>query len=67
MSEFPWLVKAWNWSVMKWRNSFGTVVLVALAFMLGSAYQTKTITDDCKFSQVFRDGYQAYNCQARAR
>jgi hypothetical protein len=67
INEFPWIKKSWDWCRTKWRTSFGAILLVVLAFFFGMTYQMKVTTDDCKFSGVFRDGYQTYNCSARVR
>lgn len=59
--------KIWDWCALKWRTSFGSVVLAVLMFVIGMAVQEKLIVDDCKFMGSFRDGIQSYNCQVRAR
>ena len=59
--------KIWDWCALKWRTSFGCVVLAVLMFVIGMAVQEKLIVDDCKFMGSFRDGIQSYNCQVRAR
>ena len=50
-----------------WARSLGVVVIAVVSFFSGNAYQSKQITDDCKFMGSFRDGTQAYNCQQRVR
>ena len=67
MNEFPWIKKSWDWCRKTWRNSFGAILLAIGMFFFGMAYQIKVITDDCKFSGVFRDGHLAYNCSVRVR
>jgi hypothetical protein len=67
MNELINYKQIWKKAVDKWRNSFGSVLLVVVAFLLGMVYQNKLIVDDCKFSNVFRDGSISYNCQMRAR
>ena len=59
--------KVWDWCVMRWRTSFGCVVIALIAFWVGMALQEKIITEDCRFMGAFRDGAQAYNCQQRVR
>jgi hypothetical protein len=59
--------KVWDWCVVRWRTSFGCVVLALVTFWLGMALQEKLITEDCRFMGSFRDGAQAYNCQPRVR
>ena len=59
--------KVWDWCVMRWRTSFGCVVIALIAFWVGMALQEKIITEDCRFMGSFRDGAQAYNCQPRVR
>jgi hypothetical protein len=61
------LKKIWAWCVERWRTSFGCVVLAIVAFSLGIAWESKQITEDCRFMGSFRDGAQAYNCQPRVR
>ena len=67
MKDLIDLKKLWAWCVERWRTSFGCVVLVIVAFLLGTAWESKSITEDCRFMGVFRDGAQAYNCQPRVR
>lgn len=59
--------KIWAWCVERWKDSFGCVVLAIVAFLLGTAWESKQVTEDCRFMGSFRDGAQAYNCQARVR
>jgi len=67
MSELINYKQIWKRLCDKWRNSFASFVLVVIAFLIGMAYQNKLIVDDCKFSNVFRDGNISYNCQMRSR
>ena len=67
MKELIDFKKGWDWCSVKWRTSFGCVVLALLSFWGGMATKEKLITDDCKFMGAFRDGAQAYNCQQRVR
>lgn len=59
--------KVWDWCVSKWRTSFGCVVLAVIAFVLGMAWESKQITEDCRFMGSFRDGAQAYSCSQRVK
>ena len=59
--------KLWAWCVERWRTSFATVLIAIAAFFLGTAWESKSITEDCRFMGAFRDGAQAYNCQPRVR
>ena len=59
--------KIWKWLGDRWRTSFGCVVLTVLAFVLGMLWESKSITEDCRFMGAFRDGAQSYNCQLRVR
>lgn len=36
-------------------------------FIFGVVYEAKTITDDCKFMGIFRDGPVVYECRIRVR
>ena len=67
MKELIDIKRIWDWCSGKWKTSFGVVVFMVLAFWLGTAWESKQITDDCKFVGAFRDGPQAYNCNVRAR
>ena len=67
MKELIDLKSAWDWVAGKWAKSFGCVMLVLLAFWFGIAWESKQITDDCKFIGAFRDGPQAYNCNQRIK
>lgn len=67
MKELIDFKKIWDWMVARWRNSFGSILLAVLAFVVGMATQEKLIVDDCKFMGSFRDGIQTYNCTQRAR
>ena len=67
MKELIDFKKYWEWCVGKWRTSFGCIALAIASFVLGSLWQTKQTTEDCKFMGAFRDGAQAYNCQMRVR
>lgn len=67
MKELIDLKGIWDWCVAKWRTSFGTIVLAVIAFAFGVAYQSKTITEDCRFAKSFRDGAQVYDCTQRVR
>ncbi len=67
MKELIDFKKIWDWMVLRWRNSFGSIVLAVLAFVIGMELQEKLIVDDCKFMGSFRDGIQTYNCTPRAR
>lgn len=67
MKELIDLKRYWDWARSKWATSFGVVVLSAVSFGAGTAWEMKQITDDCKFMGAFRDGTQAFNCQQRVR
>ena len=67
MKDLIDLKAAWAWLNAKWRTSFGCIVLAVVAFVLGMVWESKQITDDCRFMGAFRDGAQAYNCQQRVR
>ena len=67
MKELIDLKKIWQWCASRWRDSFGSVVLALVAFVFGVLWESKQITEDCRFMGSFRDGAQAYNCQQRAR
>lgn len=67
MKELIDLKAFWLLIIEKWRTSFLTIVLSLVGFGVGTAYESKQITDDCKFMGAFRDGPQAYNCNPRAR
>ena len=67
MKELINLERIWDWCSEAWVTSFGTIVLMVLAFFVGVQYQEKQITDDCKFMGSFRDGTQTYNCNQRAK
>ena len=67
MKELVDLKSAWDWMASKWARSFGCVILILLAFWFGMAVKEREITEDCKFMGAFRDGPQAYNCNARVR
>ena len=67
MKELLDLKKFWDWMASKWAKSFGCVLLIAIAFVFGTVWESKQITDDCKFIGSFRDGPQAYTCQPRVR
>ena len=57
----------WDRIVNRWKQSLGWVIAVVLSFGLGSAWQVKQVTDDCKIIGSFRDSTQAYTCQVRVR
>ncbi len=57
----------WNQFVDVWRSNFGSIFLCVITFAFGTAWGTKTIVDDCKFSKNFRDGSTVYECQMRIR
>jgi hypothetical protein len=59
--------KIWEWLVNRWKTSFGCVILAIVSFILGMLWESKSITEDCRFMGAFRDGAQAYNCQPRVR
>jgi hypothetical protein len=59
--------KIWAWCVSRWRDSFGCVVLAVFAFVMGMAWESKQITEDCRFMGSFRDGAQAYSCSQRVK
>jgi len=59
--------KIWTWCVERWKTSFGCIVLILVAFALGVVWESKQITEDCRFMGSFRDGTQTYNCQPRVR
>ena len=67
MKDLIDLKKLWAWCAERWRTSFGCIVLALVAFALGIAWESKQITEDCRFMGSFRDGAQAYNCQPRVR
>lgn len=67
MKELIDLKRSWDWLVLKWRSSFGCILMAVLMFFLGMLVKEKLITEDCKFMGVFRDGAQAFNCQLRVR
>lgn len=67
MNELLNLKSAWDWMAGKWAKSFGCVVLALLSFLFGIAWESKQITEDCRFIGAFRDGPQAYNCSQRAK
>lgn len=67
MKELIDFKKIWDWLAGKWRNSFGSILLAVLAFVVGMELQEKLIVDDCKFMGSFRDGIQTYNCTQRPR
>ena len=67
MKELIDLKKFWDWCAGKWARSFGCLMLAFLAFWFGVAWESKQITDDCKFMGAFRDGPQAYSCQVRIK
>ena len=67
MKELIDFKKGWDWCVSKWRTSFGCIVLAVIAFVVGMVWESKQITEDCRFMGSFRDGAQAYSCQQRVR
>lgn len=67
MKDLIDLKKVWEWCASKWQTSFGCIVLAIVSFVLGMVWQSKQITEDCRFMGTFRDGAQAYNCQQRVR
>lgn len=67
MNEFPWMQKTWEWFCHTWRTSFGAILLAVAMFFFGMAYQSKEITEDCRFTKAFRDGSTVYDCQMRIR
>jgi len=67
MKELIDFKRVWDWLCDRWAESFGCVVLIMIAFFIGMVVQEKLITEDCRFMGSFRDGAQAYNCQARVR
>ena len=67
MKDLINLERIWDWCADAWVTSFGTIVLMVLAFFVGVQYQEKQITDDCKFMGSFRDGTQTFNCNQRAK
>lgn len=67
MNELIDVKKIWEQFVKKTRTAIGTLALMAISFFVGMSYQNKVIVEDCKFSNVFRDGSDSYNCVARAR
>lgn len=67
MKELIDFKKVWDWCAGKWGRSFGCIVLMLASFGLGMAWENKQITEDCRFIGAFRDGAQAYNCNARVR
>lgn len=67
MKELIDLRGIWDRIVNRWKQSLGWVIAVVLSFGLGSAWQLKQTTDDCKIIGSFRDSTQAYTCQVRVR
>ena len=67
MKDLIDLKKIWTWCVNRWKDSFGCVVLAVIAFLLGMAWESKQITEDCRFMGSFRDGAQAYSCSQRVK
>lgn len=67
MKELIDIKKFWDWCAAKWAQSFGCMVLAIFSFWFGTAWESKQITDDCKFVGAFRDGPQAYSCQVRIK
>jgi hypothetical protein len=67
MKDLLDLKKCWEWLVGRWKESFGWIVISVFAFVMGTQWQAKSITDDCKVMGSFRDNTQAYSCQVRVR
>jgi len=67
MKELIDFKSLWQRLTEKWKTSFGCILLVVLAFAAGMLWESKTITEDCRFMGAFRDGAQAYSCQPRVR
>ena len=65
MNELIDFKRIWDKAVELWRNHFPSILFCAICFVLGAAYGTKTIVDDCKFAKAFRDGSNVYNCELR--
>lgn len=67
MKELLDLEKIWQFLKVKWKDSFGWVVIAVIMFFFGIAWEQKQTTDDCKYIGSFRDGPQAYSCQVRIK
>jgi hypothetical protein len=67
MKELIDLKSLWARLADKWKTSFGCIILAVLSFVGGMLWESKSITEDCRFMGTFRDGAQAYNCQPRVR
>ncbi len=67
MKELIDFKSLWFRAIEKWRSSFGCIVLAVVAFAAGMMWESKNITEDCRFMGTFRDGAQAYSCSPRVR
>lgn len=67
MKELIDIKKIWSWCATRWKDSFGSIAIALVAFVLGMVVKEKFITEDCRFMGSFRDGAQVYNCQQRVR
>lgn len=67
MNELINIKAVWLKVVSWWKVNLLTVILCVVFYGIGGAVSTKMIVDDCRFMGSFRDGAQAYNCQARVR
>lgn len=67
MKELLDIKSIWQTLKAKWATSFGCVVLAIIAFAFGYFWAIKEVTEDCRFMGSFRDGTQAFSCQARVR
>lgn len=67
MNEIAIAKKIARWSAEKWKTTVGCIIALVVAFLLGSTFKEKSITDDCKFVGAFRDGAQGYTCSLRVR
>lgn len=67
MKDLLDLQSAWNWFVKQCRANLGWIVLLVLVFFFGAEWAYRSVTEDCKFLQTFRDGPYVYNCTVRQR
>lgn len=67
MKELIDLQMCIDWFLDKCRKHIGSVLLAGIGFFLGVAWGEKSVVDDCRYMQVFRDGGQAYVCNVRVK
>lgn len=67
MNELLDFKSFWDWCVRVWKEAFAVIFFSVVSFIAGMAVENKSITDDCKFSGIFRDGHQPYTCQPITR